>query len=107
MPMRPANQPSVPVFLAADMPVADWLKPIADKPGEFRTDGVGRSKDVDFLPFYRLHRHTYGVYWDLFTPQEWEQKSQRVRRRAGKTAQTQRGHRGLCPARRNAAGDGF
>jgi uncharacterized protein len=70
-----ANQPTVPVFLAVDRPVADWLKPVADKPGEFRTDGVGREKDVDFVPFYRLHRHTYGVYWDLFTPQEWEQKS--------------------------------
>ncbi|MGA2796554.1 MAG: beta-L-arabinofuranosidase domain-containing protein [Thermoguttaceae bacterium] len=70
-----ANQPTVPVFLAVDKPVADWLKPVADKPGEFRTDGVGRSKDVDFVPFYRLHRHTYGVYWDLFTLQEWEQKS--------------------------------
>ncbi len=65
----------MPVFLAADKPVADWLKPIADKPGEFRTDGVGRDRDVDFMPFYRLHRHAYGVYWDLFTPQEWEQKS--------------------------------
>jgi hypothetical protein len=23
------------------------------------------------VPFYRLHRRTYGVYWDLFTPDEW------------------------------------
>ena len=75
LPVQANNLGSIPVFLAVDKPVADWLKPIADKPGEFRTDGVGRSKDVDFLPFYRLHRHTYGVYWDLFTPKEWEQKS--------------------------------
>ncbi len=70
-----ATQPGVPVFVAVDKPVADWLKPASDKPGTFRTDGVGRSKDVDFMPFYQLHRHTYGVYWDLFTPQQWEQKS--------------------------------
>jgi DUF1680 family protein len=69
------NQSGVPVFLAVDKPVADWLKPVADKPGTFRSDGVGRGKDVDFVPFYRLHRHAYGVYWDLFTPQQWEQQS--------------------------------
>jgi hypothetical protein len=30
---------------------------------------------VEFAPFYRLHRRTYGIYWDLFTPAEWEQRS--------------------------------
>jgi len=64
----------VPVFVAAERPVAEWLKPVAGKPGHFRTDGVGRDRDVDFVPFYRLHRRTYGLYWDLFTPAEWEQQ---------------------------------
>jgi hypothetical protein len=68
----------VPVFVAADRPVADWLKPLADKPGWFRTAGVGRDREVDFAPFYQLHRCTYGVYWDLFTPAEWEQRSAEI-----------------------------
>jgi len=59
------TQPRVPVFVAAERPVAEWLKPVPDKPGHFRTDGVGRERDVDFVPFYRLHRRTYAVYWDL------------------------------------------
>ncbi len=67
-------QLKVPVFVAAERPVAQWLKPVADKPGHFRTDGVGRDRDVDFVPFYRLHRRTYAVYWDLFTPAEWEEE---------------------------------
>ncbi len=58
----------MPVFIAAERPVADWLKPVADRPGIFRTAGVGKSRDVDFVPFYRLHRRVYGIYWDLFTP---------------------------------------
>ncbi len=76
---RPAP-PQVPVFVAAD-PVVTWLKPVAGAPGHFRTDGVGREpdargqvSDVDFQPFFRLHRRTYSTYWDVFTPAEWDQK---------------------------------
>jgi hypothetical protein len=70
-----SEQPRVPVFVAAERPVSEWLKPVPDRPGQFRTDGVGRESDVDFVPFYRLHRRIYGVYWDLFTQPEWEKKA--------------------------------
>jgi hypothetical protein len=33
---------------------------------------------VDFVPFYRLHRRTYAVYWDLFTPAEWEKRAAEI-----------------------------
>ncbi|MBU6411787.1 MAG: glycoside hydrolase family 127 protein, partial [Verrucomicrobia bacterium] len=64
-----------PVFVAAERPVADWLKPVPGQPGVFRTAGVGRPKDVTFKPFYQLPERTYGIYWDLFTAAEWEMKS--------------------------------
>jgi len=73
--------PKVPVLVAADRPVAEWIKPVAAVPGSFKSDGVGRepdaagqARDVDLVPFYRLHRRTYATYWDLFTPGEWEGK---------------------------------
>jgi hypothetical protein len=69
------NRVTVPVFVAAERPVTDWIKPVADKPGHFRSENVGRDSDVDFVPFYRLHHRSYGVYWNLFTPEEWEKKS--------------------------------
>jgi DUF1680 family protein len=69
------EQPRVPVFAAAERPVEEWLKPVPNKKGHFRTEGVGRDRDVDFVPFYRLHRRTYAIYWDLFTPSEWEVKA--------------------------------
>ncbi|MBI4328086.1 MAG: glycoside hydrolase family 127 protein, partial [Chloroflexi bacterium] len=50
---------SVPVFVAAERPVTDWLKPVPDQAGRFRSEGVGREKEVEFVPFYRLHRRTY------------------------------------------------
>ena len=66
---------AIPVFVPADLPVGDWLKPVPGKPGNFRSDGAGRDKDVELVPFYRLHRRTYAVYWDLLTPSEWETKA--------------------------------
>jgi hypothetical protein len=36
----------------------------------FHTDGVGRPKDVTFVPFYQLPERTYGIYWDLLAPPE-------------------------------------
>ena len=72
---RSANAPdeAVPVFVAADRPVTDWLQPVPNQPGNFHTVGVGKNREVDFVPFYRLHRRLYGIYWDLFTPAEWDQ----------------------------------
>ena len=68
-------QPRTPVFVAAERPVAEWLKPVPGKPGHFRTEGVGRDRDIDFVPFYRLHRRTYALYWDLFTEAGWKEKA--------------------------------
>jgi hypothetical protein len=71
---------SAPVFLTAEQPPNDWIKPVPGMPGSFQADG--RSSDprggeisVSFVPFYRLHRRTYAAYWDLYTPQEWTQKA--------------------------------
>jgi hypothetical protein len=86
--------PKVPVFVAADRPVAEWLKPVAGSPGTFRSDGVGREPDesgrtvdVTFVPMYALHRRLYSTYWDFFTPAEWAEEkaeyaaaAERVRR---------------------------
>jgi len=82
---RPARTPlpNAPVFVAAEQPVATWLKPVAlpGAPGRFRSDNVGREPDaaarphdVEFQPFFRLHRRAYSTYWDLFTPAEWDAK---------------------------------
>ncbi len=73
--------PTVPVFVAADRNVSDWLKPVEGQPGEFHTIEVGRDnrgadreQEALLVPFYRLHNRLYAIYWDLFTQSEWEQK---------------------------------
>lgn len=71
-----ARQPlNIPALVAAERSPVDWLKPVPDRPGNFRSAGVGREKDVELVPLYRLHRRTYSVYWNLFTPAEWEKKT--------------------------------
>jgi DUF1680 family protein len=64
-----------PVLVAAERPIAEWLKPAAAGPGTFTTAGVGRDRDVELMPFYRLHRRTYAAYWDLFTPPEYARRT--------------------------------
>lgn len=75
-PSANADEAAVPVFVADEEPVEKWLKPVADKPGTFRTEGVGLKTDIEFTPFYRLPRRRYAIYWDMFTPQEWQKKSE-------------------------------
>ncbi len=75
-----------PALLAANQPVDAWVAPVEPGEGRFRTEGVGRDRDVVFEPFYRLHRKRYAAYFDLFTPEEWQQKSaelaaERIRQR--------------------------
>jgi hypothetical protein len=65
-------KPDVPALVTSDRPVTDWVRPVPDKPGTFRTEGVGRARDVELAPFYRLHRRTYSAYWDLLAPADYE-----------------------------------
>src|SRR6266571_2768213 len=75
--------------LIADGAVAEWLKPVAGKPGDFRTAGRDpddQMREVDLVPFYRLHRRSYEIYWDLYTAEAWKKKlaevaDERIRRR--------------------------
>jgi uncharacterized protein len=71
-----APPPAAPVLVTAEQRVDDWLKPVAGKPGVFRTAKVGLTSDVEFAPFYTMPRRRYAVYWDVFTPAEWKKVSE-------------------------------
>ena len=64
----------IPSIVTTSRNPSDWIKPIAGKPGDFRTDGVGRSHDIDLVPFYRLHRHIYMGYFDIYSPADWTKR---------------------------------
>jgi uncharacterized protein len=73
-----------PVALVTDRPIAEWLKPVAGKPGVFSTTGVARTLstktpvNVEFSPFFSMHRRTYGAYWDVLTPAELDTTSKEL-----------------------------
>jgi hypothetical protein len=78
-PERRGEASESPSLVTADKPLTEWLQPVADNLGIFRTAGVGRgtdgqTKEVEFVPFYRLHRRTYSVYWDLYSNEDWTRK---------------------------------
>lgn len=73
---RGAPADPIPSFVSADKPVGEWLQPVADRLGVFHTVGVGKvtdgsEKELEFVPFYRLHRRTYGIYFDLYSDDTW------------------------------------
>jgi DUF1680 family protein len=76
--------PETPVLVAPEQPVANWLKPVAGKPGTFRTTGVGLKQEIDFVPFYQLPRRRYAIYWDMYTPAEWTKRETDYRAREEK-----------------------
>jgi DUF1680 family protein len=69
----------IPSFLTESRPIEVWLKPEPEKPGSFRSEGIGRltdqsEKEVELVPFYRLHRRTYSIYWDLYNSETWTRR---------------------------------
>jgi hypothetical protein len=64
-----------PVLVTAEQNVDGWLKPVAGEPGVFRTANVGLKEDVKFEPFYEMPRRRYAIYWDVYTPADWANKS--------------------------------
>lgn len=69
----------VPVLLTGGRPVTDWVKPVSLAGRSFKTDGVGRPRDVELVPFHRLHDRRYTVYLDVYTPDEWLAREAAVR----------------------------
>ena len=73
-----------PVVLVTDRPVGEWLKPVSGKPGVFHAAGVARTVsgqspiDVEFSPFFSMHRRTYAAYWEVLTPAELEARAREL-----------------------------
>jgi hypothetical protein len=66
------------MLVGADKPLTDWI--VSDSaPGNFTAKQVARvisqpaaAGDVALAPFYRTHRRTYSIYFDVLTSSEFD-----------------------------------
>jgi DUF1680 family protein len=61
-----------PVLLTSSRNISDFIKPLIPEPLNFETKGVGQPKDVLLKPFYSTFDQYYSVYFDFFTPADWD-----------------------------------
>jgi len=61
----------VPVLLTGNRNVSDWIQTSSNSL-QFEMNGVGKPFDVKLIPFYQAYDQYYSVYWDYFTPADWE-----------------------------------
>ena len=72
--------PAEPIFISAAKAVAGWLKPESDantKEAEFKATATlpsGGSEDFNFVPFYRMHNRSYGIYFDVMTQDDYAKR---------------------------------
>jgi DUF1680 family protein len=63
--------PRTPVFVLDRGNLVEHVKRLEGKQLAFATKGLGRPKDVELIPFYRLHHERYAVYWPLYSSASW------------------------------------
>jgi len=76
----PDTQLVAPALVGADKALTEWI--IADSiPGNFTAKQVARNPaqpapagDVALAPFYRTHRRTYSIYFDVLTAAEFDER---------------------------------
>lgn len=61
----------VPVLLTGNRNISDWIQTSSNSL-QFQMKGVGKPFDVKLIPFYQTYDQYYSVYWDYFTPADWE-----------------------------------
>ncbi|MGD0037828.1 MAG: beta-L-arabinofuranosidase domain-containing protein [Bacteroidota bacterium] len=63
-----------PVLLTDNRNAYDWLKPVAQEALTFAMKEVGQPVNPIFKPFYKTYDQYYSVYFDFFTPAEWQSR---------------------------------
>jgi uncharacterized protein len=70
----------VPVLVVSDKPVEQWVRAVPDKPNTFMLTNVGRPRDVELSPFYKIYDSRDTIYWDIFSEKEWTEKQKEYER---------------------------
>lgn len=71
---EPDPSKGVPVFVTTEKDLSRWVHQQSMDPLIFKTAFTGIPSDVQLRPFYELNDEYYSVYWDVFTPVQWEEQ---------------------------------
>jgi hypothetical protein len=67
------NRPVPPVpMVVTESSSLDWLALVSNAPLHFRTRGVGKPTELDFVPFYQIHRERYEVYFRQLNAEQYQ-----------------------------------
>jgi DUF1680 family protein len=55
----------VPALATSPDALPRHVRPVPGEPLTFRTEGIGRPRDVTLVPYHRLHHERYTLYWEL------------------------------------------
>jgi DUF1680 family protein len=67
--------PDAPVFVGDAAQLLQHIQQlIIIQPLTFRTHDLGQPRDVTLIPFYRMHRQRYSVYWNLLSEEGWQKQ---------------------------------
>ncbi|HEY6330994.1 MAG TPA: beta-L-arabinofuranosidase domain-containing protein, partial [Blastocatellia bacterium] len=68
----------IPALVGERADILAKIKPVAGSPLTFQTSGIAKPGDVTLLPFYKVFQPRYTVYWNLYSPAEWEKRKAEV-----------------------------
>jgi DUF1680 family protein len=74
-PVGRVQTPVIPAFVTTDRSkLLEQVKPLPGRPLTFRTSGLARPRDVTLVPFYEVADFRYTVYWNTYSPADWEKR---------------------------------
>jgi hypothetical protein len=67
-----------PVLVCEAAKLLKLVQPVSGEPLTFRTRGIGQPQEVTLIPFYKMHRQRYSVYWKLLSESEWKAQAAEI-----------------------------
>jgi len=65
------NPMYVPIIMTKDRNPNNWIVPVQGEVNTFKTQDVGKPRDVVLKPFYKFYNRDYSIFWDLYNAEEW------------------------------------
>ncbi len=66
--------PAIPAFIGEVKDIVGHVRTAPGAPLTFQTVGLGQPRDVTLIPFYKASDDRYTVYWNVYSPTEWQAK---------------------------------